>query len=109
MELLSTMTAPPPIPDECEPSSEEPISTLIERAELEFQATLRLLVERARFLTAASGAAIALEEEGKLVYCAVSGDSPPPAGTTADTSKEPVGQCIAQGKVARRRTLGANA
>ena len=73
MELLTTMTAPPIIPDECEISSGEPISTLIERAELEFQATLRLLVERARFLTAASGAAIALEEQAKLVYCAVGG------------------------------------
>src|SRR5215469_10922612 len=109
MEVLSTATASWKTPDECEISSAETISPLIQSAELEFQATLRLLVERARFLTAASGAAIALEEQGKLIYCAVSGDSPPPAGTTADTSKEPVGQCIAQGKVARRRTLGANA
>src|SRR5215472_15318554 len=104
MELLTTMTAPPPIPDECEPSSREPISTLIERAELEFQVTLRLLVERARFLTAASGAAIALEEQGKLVYCAVGGDSVCAAGAAVDTSKEPIVQCIERGKPTRSRT-----
>src|SRR5215469_16582978 len=109
MELLTTTTAPSTTPDECEISSAEPISTLTERAELEFQATLRLLVERARFLTAASGAAIALEEQGKLVYCAVGGDSVPCAGATVDTSKELIAQCIKRGKPARSRIEAGNA
>src|SRR5262249_52339350 len=109
MEVLATTTAPPTTPGECEISSAETISTLIQSAELEFQATLRLLVERARFLTAASGAAIALEEQGKMVYCAVGGDPVSSAGATVDTSKEPIVQCIERGKPARSRTGAGNA
>jgi len=106
MEVLTTSTAPLQTPDQCEISSAEIISPSIQSAELEFQATVRLLVERARFLTAASGAAIALEEQGKQVYCAVSGDSVPPAGTTVDTNEGPIRQCIAQAKAVRSRTVG---
>src|SRR5215469_10896520 len=101
MEVLSTATASWKTPDECEISSAETISPLIQSAELEFQATLRLLVERARFLTAASGAAIALEEQGKLIYAAAAGDSVASAGATVDTSKEPIVQCIERGKPTR--------
>jgi hypothetical protein len=108
MELLTTATAPLETPDECEISSAEAISPSIQIAELEFQATLRLLVERARFLTAAASSAIALEEQGKLIYCAVSGDSTPSAGATVDTSKEPIGQCIEQGKSARKEADAGN-
>ena len=96
-------------PDQCEISSAEASSTLLPIAELEFQATLRLLVERARFLTAASGAAIALEEQGKLVYSAAGGDSLSSAGATVDTSKEPIAQCIDRGKPTRQRTDTRNA
>ena len=66
-------------------------------------------MERARFLTAASGAAIALEEQGKLVYCAVGGDSVSAAGATVDTSKEPIVQCIERGKPAHSRPGAGNA
>src|SRR5215831_7018830 len=109
MEVLTTSTAPLQTPDQREISSAEIISPSIQSAELEFQATLRLLVERARFLTAASGAAIALEEQGKLVYGAVGGDSVAFAGAAVDTSKEPIGQCIQRGKPARHRTDAGNA
>jgi hypothetical protein len=109
MEALTTSKAPVKTRDQCEISSAERISPLIQSAELEFQATVRLLAERARFLTAASGAAVALEEQGKQVYYAVSGDSVPPAGTTVDTNKEPIGQCIAQTKAVRSRTVGGTA
>src|SRR5215467_14197633 len=103
MELLTTTMAYPATPDQCEISSAETSSTLAQSAELEFQATLRLLVERARFLTAASGTAIALEEQGKLIYAAAAGDSVASAGATVDTSKEPIAQCIERGKPTRQR------
>ena len=109
MELLTTTMASLATPDQCEISLAETSSTLVQSAELEFQATLRLLVERARFLTAASGAAIALEEQGKLVYGAAGGDSVPSAGATVDTSKEPIAQCIDRRKPTRQRTDARNA
>lgn len=108
MELLTITTAPAMTADDGEISSAETISSLIQSAELEFQATLRLLVERARFLTAAATGALALERQGKLAYCAISGDSAPQLGTIVDTRKEPIGQCIEQAKPARKEASVEN-
>jgi GAF domain-containing protein len=101
MEPDSTSTAVLNTPDECQSSAADVFPPLAHATALEFQATLQLLVERARFLTAASSVAIALPEGELFVYGAASGDSAPEAGTEVDASKEPAHQCIEQGKAAR--------
>lgn len=90
------MTAVLASPDECENSAAELFAPLAQTAALEFQATLQLLIERVRFLTAASGVAIALKENGQFLYLASGGDCAPEAGTTADVSKESIRQCLEQ-------------
>src|SRR5579864_445141 len=97
----STSTAVLNVPDECQSSPAHVFPPLAQAAALEFQATLQLLVERARFLTAASSVAIALQEGELFVYGAASGDSAPEAGAEVDVSKEPVHQCIEERKPAR--------
>ena len=80
---------------------------LAQAAALEFQATLQLLAERARYLTAASSVAIALQEDGEFVHCATSGDSAPLGGTISDVKKEPICQCIEQRKAVRTQADAA--
>jgi len=99
----STITAVLASPDECENSAADVFSPLAQTAALEFQATLQLLIERARFLTAASGVAIALKENGQFLYLASGGDCAPEADTTADASKESIRQCLEQRTPARSK------
>jgi len=96
-----TSTAVLNLPDECQSSPAEVFAPLAQAAALEFQATLQLLVERARFLTAASSVAIALQQDEELVYEAASGDTALQPGAEVDVSKEPVRQCIEERKEAR--------
>ena len=72
-------------------------------AELEFQASVQLLAERARFLTAADGVAVALKQGEQFVYCAATGDAAPETGTTADITRHPLGECIQTARPARLR------
>jgi hypothetical protein len=83
-------------------------SPVADTAAREFQASLQLLAERARFLTAGSGVAIALKKEGQLVYLASAGDGAPAAGTTVDTGREPVRACLEQQKSIRRNPSSAD-
>lgn len=53
-------------------------------ARVDFCACLQLLADRARFITGADWATIALREEEKFVYRAAVGDSAPEIGTEAD-------------------------
>jgi len=69
-------------------------ASLIQTATCELLASLQLLAVRARFLTGASGVAIALHEDGQFVYCASTGSSVPETGTQADIKKETLRQCI---------------
>ncbi|HEV2696515.1 MAG TPA: GAF domain-containing protein [Terriglobales bacterium] len=66
----------------------------IPAAMLEFQVSLQLLIQRAQFLTAASSAALAIEEDGEFAYCAVVGDSGIEVGTTADLSQPSIERCL---------------
>src|SRR5690349_17353998 len=50
-------------------------NSLLEAAEMEFQATLQLLADRACWVSGAGSGEIALEDGGELRYAAVSGDS----------------------------------
>lgn len=81
-----------------------PISFFAHTAALEFHAALHLLAERARFLTAASEAAIAVKREGMFTYAAVTGDSAAEAGTNVDLSKKYLSECVRLGKNFRTRT-----
>jgi hypothetical protein len=63
-------------------------------ARIEFQSSLQLLAERARFLTGVDGVAIALEQEDTLLYCAVSGTSLAKPGAAVDVSNKAISTCI---------------
>src|SRR2546425_6166632 len=83
-------------------------ASLIQTATRELHASLQLLAARARFLTAASGVAIALQEDGQFVYCASTGTSVPEAGTQADTDKETLRQCIQETRAVRSSSADHN-
>jgi hypothetical protein len=61
--------------------------TFLEAAEIEFQACLELLAERARFLTHASRAAIALSDQDRFIYRAASGEWVPRMGEYAEIAE----------------------
>jgi hypothetical protein len=68
--------------------------TLSASARIEFQASLQLLVERASFLTASTGVAIALPEADVLVYCAAAGCGVSEAGSAVDLTDPNVRDCM---------------
>jgi GAF domain len=104
-----TMTAAVlPTPAECENSTAQIFSPLGQTAAVEFQSTLQLLLDRARFLTAASGVAIAIREKGQLLYSASGGDCASEAGTRVDVSREPLRQCLQQQKPFRSKPSNAD-
>lgn len=57
---------------------------LVLSARVELYACLQLLADRARFITGATWAAIALFENKEFVYCAAAGSSAPVIGSVAD-------------------------
>jgi len=67
---------------------------LAEAAERDLEATLQLLVNRARYLTGASGGAIAILEGEQLVCRASEGPSAPPAGTELVENSALLGECL---------------
>jgi GAF domain len=83
-QSLRLEAAPPPL-----------FSSLIQDATLEFHASLHLLAERARFLTGASGVAVAVQQDDEFVYCASSGISVSEIGYIAEVSKDNIRQCLA--------------
>lgn len=107
MQSDSTATAVLTAPDICESAGREVFPPLLRSAALEFQAVLQLLVERARFLTAAPSVAIALYEDEWLLYSAISGDSAPEAGKAVDISKEPIHRCIEDRKPVQGSAAGS--
>src|SRR5215471_1857264 len=60
-------------------------NSLAEAAEMEFQATLQLLADRACWVSGARSGEIVLKEEGEWRYVAVSGDSEHGPGTKIST------------------------
>jgi hypothetical protein len=65
-----------------------------------------LLAERARFLTGASSVAIALHEEDRLVYAAISGDDAPQPGSSVNLTKTEIAQCVKDLKPVRAKIAG---
>jgi hypothetical protein len=76
-------------------------ASLRQSASLEFQASVQLLAERARFLSGADSVAVALEQNLQFVYCAATGSSAPEIGTTPDVTRHPLDECIKTGRAAR--------
>jgi hypothetical protein len=68
---------------------------------MEFQASLQLLAERASFLTAATGVAIALAEGSSLNYCAAIGGDVSLPGNAVETSEPAITDCIQKRRVVR--------
>src|SRR6266404_1068459 len=76
-------------------------SSLIQDATLEFYASLQLLAERVRFLTGASGVAVAVHQGDQFVYCASSGASVCEIGGEANLAQENIRECLATSQSVR--------
>ena len=72
------------------------LRSFLDSTKLEFQASLQLLAERAAFVAAATGAAIALKQSESFVYYAVAGDSAAQPGCEAGVNEPSVRNCIEQ-------------
>jgi hypothetical protein len=75
-------------------------------AQAEFHASLQLLAERASFLTAASGVAIALPEGSSLTYCAAIGSSVSQAGRVVESDRPEITACMQHSRAVREHTNG---
>jgi len=72
--------APPVVREALRFPGEDGGKSLSEMAQRDLDATLQLLVERAQYITGASGAAIALRQGETMICCASSGASAPELG-----------------------------
>ena len=84
-------------------------NSLVDAAELEFQATLQLLVDRACWVSGARFGAIALAENDSFAYKAVSRDCDHEPGETAEIANEPLRECIAERWTVRCSLAGNSA
>jgi hypothetical protein len=71
-------------------------NSLLDVAELEYQASLQLLLDRACWVTGALSGAIALGNDGEFTYRGVSGESEHEPGRNAAIEKEPLRECLAE-------------
>ena len=78
------------------PPAVAPFPSLIEAASLELHAALQLLVERARFLTAADGVAVATGAGRDFSYVASVGASVPAMDDVAEAVSGPIGDAISK-------------
>ena len=81
-----------PVPGLPEPQAEA--APLAASARMEFQAALQLLAERAAFVTAATGVAIALDEHGSFVYRVAAGTDVPEPEIAVDRSEDSIKRCL---------------
>lgn len=91
---LQTLSVPPAFDL---PEPEQPMATLCASARMEFQAALQLLADRAAFLTAATGVAIALEDEGPLRYRVATGNDIPEPETDVNANDDSIQRCLRKG------------
>jgi GAF domain-containing protein len=84
------LSQPSPSPPENQQKS------LAEMADKDLQAALQLLVERARYIAGASGAMIALLENGHVICCASAGPAAFPAGTQLQVEAGLTGESLRQ-------------
>jgi len=87
-------------------SSSGVFSTLIQAANLEFFASVQLLVERVRFVTGASSVALAIREDGQFIYCASCGSASREPRSSADLRNKMLQECVKSGQVTRSDAAG---
>jgi hypothetical protein len=75
-------------------------------AQVEFHSSLQLLAQRASFLTAATGVAIALPEGPSLTYCAGIGSSVSQAGNVVENNRRDIKACMQDRRAVREHTNG---
>ena len=73
----------------------------IASGELDLNARIQLIVERAQKLTRASAGLIELVEEDELVYAVTTGEAAPYLGTRVTMDSSLSGLCVAEGRVLR--------
>ena len=89
-ESMETRLLSPPATEDCG------LRSFLDSTKLEFQASLQLLVERAAFIAAATGAAIALKQSESFVYYAVAGNSAAQPGSAVRVNEPSVRKCMEQ-------------
>jgi hypothetical protein len=79
-------------------------SSLVQMADREFLASAKLLAERARFVTGASGVAVAFKEDGRFIYRVLCGNSGHEPGTSVNLANKAVRQCMENRQTTRGST-----
>jgi len=106
----STAAAPATAKDSVEPLSagqplaslpEDPSKSLTEMADRDLQAALQLLAERAQYIAGASGAMIALLENGQVICRASAGPAALPLGTQLQVEAGLTGESLRQKQLLR--------
>jgi len=75
--------------------------TVAEMAERDLEAALQLLAERARYITGASGAAIALRDDGEMICRASAGPSAPALGAELQLNSGLTGESVRTRQILR--------
>jgi len=86
------------------PEAAQDFVSLTDCARMEFHAALQLLADRAAFVTAASGVAIALRERESFVYRVATGTGVPEPESTVQASDETVRRCLCKAAPVRMAT-----
>jgi diguanylate cyclase (GGDEF)-like protein len=98
---------PAPIKNGMAPQTESDLRSIIRTqaeiaaSELDLNATMQLLVERAQELTRSSAGVIELAEDDELVYAVTAGEASPYLGTTLEMDSSLSGLCVMEGRALR--------
>jgi putative methionine-R-sulfoxide reductase with GAF domain len=82
-------------------SAESNGNSLSQMAQRDLDAALKLLVDRAQYITGASGAALALNENGAMVCRATAGACAPQVGSQLQVNSGLTGECVRLGQILR--------
>jgi diguanylate cyclase (GGDEF)-like protein len=80
--------------------------TEIAATELDLNATIELIAERAQELTRASAGVVELAEEDEMVYAVTTGEAAPYLGTSSKMASSLSGLCVTEGRVLRSDDTG---
>ncbi len=93
---VETGTAPPPT-QQAESLEVETVRREVNELGDDVEAVLQLITERSLSLTGASGAALALLTDGKMICRARAGEPAPPLGAAVDIKQGLSGECVRNG------------
>lgn len=83
--------------------------TEIATTELDLNAIMELIAERAQELTRASAGVIELAEQNEMVYAVTTGEAGPYLGTSSEMASSLSGLCVTEGRVLRSDDTGSDA